>query len=316
MAGPDPLPTARRALQILEGDNPLNMKIPYILLTNGGGKSEATRAKKLSDSLGVKLRPEQIVQAHTILKDIVNKYANSPVLVLGGKNDELRPVAESYGFRRVYTTPDVLLWRPSVWPLQKVNPDDMNSRPTRIEAVLVFHDPRNWGTDIQIMLDIIQSGGIIGNPYVDPKTSPVEIIFCNPDLLWKSDFPRPRLGQGAFKESFQAVCKAVTGNTYPFVQYGKPTTPTYKYAEKVIGQLMKERYGNNTSLPSMYMIGDNPASDIAGANAARWTSVLVHTGVFDPHLGIPPQHTPTHQAPDVEAAVWWAVEQAIAGRST
>lgn len=32
-------------------------------------------------------------------------------------------------------------------------------------------------------------------------------MFCNPDLIWRSDFDRPRLGQGAFKEAFQAVYK-------------------------------------------------------------------------------------------------------------
>ena len=30
------------------------------------------------------------------------------------------------------------------------------------------------------------------------------------------------------------------------------------------------------------MIGDNPESDIAGANAKNWTSILVKTGVFKP----------------------------------
>ncbi|KAG7090938.1 hypothetical protein E1B28_010010 [Marasmius oreades] len=319
MAGPDPLPTAKRALQILEGDNPFNMKIPYVLLTNGGGKTEAARAEKLSARLGIKLHPEQIIQAHTILKDMTRKYADSPVLVLGGRNDELRQVAESYGFRKVFTTPDVLLWNPSVWPFQTINPSEMLSRPsvdfskTRIGAVLVFHDPRNWGRDVQIILDVIQSGGVIGNPYVDHTSHPVEIVFCNPDLLWKSDFPRPRIGQGAFKESFQAVYKAITGSTspYPFVQFGKPTAPTYKYAEKVLVQLVKNRDGSNAPLPGIYMIGDNPESDIAGANAAGWSSVLVHTGVFDPGSGAPPAHTPTYQARDVEAAVQWALNRTL-----
>lgn len=59
----------------------------------------------------------------------------------------------------------------------------------------------------QILCDIIQSNGIIGGPYIDPKTNhdPIELVFCNPDLLWKSDFARPRLGQGGFKASFQGV---------------------------------------------------------------------------------------------------------------
>ncbi|KAK7045715.1 hypothetical protein VNI00_007548 [Paramarasmius palmivorus] len=296
-------------------------KIPYILLTNGGGSTEEKRAEKLSKSLGVTIDSEQIIQAHTILKDLVGKYGDSPVLVLGGKNDDMRFVAESYGFKKAYTTADVLLWNPSVWPFQSFDPAHMKRRlpvdfsKTRIEAVLVFHDPRNWGTDVQIMCDVIQSDGIIGNPYVDPdaRTSrPVEVIFCNPDLLWKSDFSRPRLGQGAFRESFQAVYKALSGTTYPFVQFGKPTTPTYKYAEKIIHGMIKRLYGENASFPSMYMIGDNPASDIAGANGAKWNSVLVHTGVYDPSLG-QPQHKPTQEAKDVEAAVRWAIERAIAG---
>lgn len=47
---------------------------------------------------------------------------------------------------------------------------------------------------------------------------------------------------------------------------------------------------------------DNPESDIAGANAAGWSSILVHTGVYSPSDG-EPTHEPTFQAADVEEAV-------------
>ena len=50
--------------------------------------------------------------------------------------------------------------------------------------------------------------------------------------------------------------------------------------------------------------------DIAGANAARWNSVLVHTGVYEPTQG-PPTHKPTHEASDVEQAVKWAIDHEI-----
>lgn len=50
-----------------------------------------------------------------------------------------------------------------------------------------------------------------------------------------------------------------------------------------------------------------PSSDIAGANAAQWNSVLVHTGVYDPSQG-PPSHKPTQEADDVEQAVKWAID--------
>lgn len=63
---------------------------------------------------------------------------------------------------------------------------------------------------VQILCDVIQSGGIIGGPYVDPRDKnykPVDLIFCNPDLIWKTDFPNSRLGQGGFKEAFKGVYK-------------------------------------------------------------------------------------------------------------
>jgi ribonucleotide monophosphatase NagD (HAD superfamily) len=46
--------------------------------------------------------------------------------------------------------------------------------------------------------------------------------------------------------------------------------------------------------------------DIAGANAAKWFSILVNTGVYDPSQGLP-THSPTYFAQDVEEAVTWAV---------
>lgn len=52
-AGPNVLPEAKRALKILQGDNPRREKIPYIFITNGGGKHESARAKDLARELEV-----------------------------------------------------------------------------------------------------------------------------------------------------------------------------------------------------------------------------------------------------------------------
>lgn len=59
------------------------------------------------------IKPTQYIQAHTVLKTVVDKYADAPVLVLGGRNDDVRRVAEAYGFRRAYTPLDVKAWNPS-----------------------------------------------------------------------------------------------------------------------------------------------------------------------------------------------------------
>ena len=150
---------------------------------------------------------------------------------------------------------------------------DVDFSQTPIAAIFVFHDPRNWSLDIQIALDVLRSRGIIGAPYADasPQTrhgeapAPIELVFCNPDLLWTSDFPRPRLGQGAFRDAFQAVykvrphfsplslssvltlgaarCQSVTGGTYPYTQYGKPTRETYEFAAGVLRDRLQELQG-------------------------------------------------------------------------
>lgn len=66
----------------------------------------------------------------------------------------------------------------------------------------------------------------------------MQLIFCNPDLLWGSSFPVPRIGQGGFRVAFQAVYKALTGEEYPYTQFGKPTQATYRFAEELLkGQL-------------------------------------------------------------------------------
>ncbi|KAI0930545.1 hypothetical protein AcV5_007230 [Taiwanofungus camphoratus] len=318
--GPQTIPAAKRALAFLEGDNPTGGKIPYILITNGGGVSEEARCQKLTSQLGFNIQVDQFIQSHTILKQIVCKYADVPVLVLGGRNDEVRQVAEGYGFKRAYTTLDVHAWNPAIWPFHELTPSErqstktVNFSQTPIAAIFVFHDPRNWALDIQIICDIVRSGGVIGGPATSTVRGhhassgdgrgPVELIFCNPDILWKSDYDRPRLGQGAFRVAFQAVYKALTGSEYPYVQYGKPTKETYLFAKQVLKNRFKGLYGQKTEQqPEVYMVGD-----IAGANAAGWDSILVHTGVYDPVHG-PPSHVPTHQAKDVEEAVRWAIQR-------
>ncbi|KAI0744857.1 HAD hydrolase [Earliella scabrosa] len=327
LRGPHTIPAARRALDMLNGDNPMGVKIPFIVLTNGGGVGEEARRHKLSTQLSVEIHSNQIVQAHTILKSVAHKYVDKPVLVLGGRNDVIRKVAEGYGFKHAYTTLDVLAWKPEVWPFHDLTPEERQSTKevdfskTPISAIFVFHDPRNWSLDIQIIIDVIRSRGIIGGPYLDNPAStdqqplpdhpppPIDLVFCNPDLLWKSDFPQVRLGQGAFRDAFQAVYQALVGKPYPVIQYGKPTKATYMFAEKVLRDRLEELAGGRVeTMPTVYMVGDNPESDIAGANTAGWPSVLVKTGVYDPARG-PPTHTPTYIAEDVEEAVRWAIER-------
>ncbi|TCD62477.1 hypothetical protein EIP91_006825 [Steccherinum ochraceum] len=312
------LPGAKKALTMLDGNNKFGLKIPYILLTNGGGVSEEAKAADLTSIIGHEIDPSRVILAHTVLKAAASKFADDPILVLGGKNDEVRKVAESYGFKQVYTSLDVLAWNPSAWPFVSLNEEERRTaKPAdfsqiSLRAALVFHDPRHWSLDIQLLCDMILSDGIIGGPCVNPSGEQaedgIELVFCNPDLLWKSDFPQTRLGQGAFREAFQSVFMNLTGATYPYLQLGKPTKPTYDYAKRILlDQLSRDTPEVSQPTPQVYMVGDNPESDIAGANHAGWKSLLVRTGVYDPARG-PPTHSPTHEVEDVEEAVALAID--------
>ena len=63
------------------------------------------------------------------------------------------------------------------------------------------------------------------------------------------------------------------------------------------------------------MVGDNPAADIAGANAAgtRWQSALVRTGVFSGGDNNA-EHAADIVADDVNEAVQAALKQGKQGR--
>ena len=72
--------------------------------------------------------------------------------------------------------------------------------------------------------------------------------------------------------------------------------PQFDYAATLLGGLPSER---------CYMVGDNPLTDIAGANAAGWTSVLVKTGMYQDG----DDHAAHVAVKDVSEAVAWICEQ-------
>jgi ribonucleotide monophosphatase NagD (HAD superfamily) len=61
-------------------------------------------------------------------------------------------------------------------------------------------------------------------------------------------------------------------------------------------------------ISNFYMIGDNPRSDIEGANKKGWISILVKTGVFDPNAatsenGNDRENPASYVVADMQAAV-------------
>lgn len=279
------IPEGQRALEILNGDNELGIKIPHIFLTNGSGKPEQARVDQLSKILHQPISTEQFIQSHTPMSAL-SEYYNT-VLVVGGEGYRCREVAEKYGFKDIVVPNDIVAWDPTIAPYRVFtdaeratsNPRDFSK--INIEAIMVFSDSRDYATDMQIIMDLLQSkNGLLHTRASDPISERIPIYFSQGDLLCPTEHFTPRMSQGAFRIGLEAMYKALTGEDLERVVYGKPELATYKYADEVIMSWM-DTIHNEEKLPkNIYMVGDNPASDIVGGNAYGWNTCLVRTGVF------------------------------------
>ncbi|GMH41606.1 hypothetical protein BSKO_09516 [Bryopsis sp. KO-2023] len=290
------LPQAQEALRKLYTEDRSRPKFPLCFLTNGGGVSESTKAKQLTDWLGVNVAPDQVVLAHTPMRDLVPRLADSPVLLSG--RGTVKSVASEYGFKKTVTTEELGRAMPTATPFSSypsldgeggricpVRGDGLGTQSNPFKAVLVFTDPSDWARDLQLIVDVVMSGGVPGRVKLPPGSAPVEVFFSHADLLWANDFPAPRFGQGAFSLAFESLYKATTGKSAPVTCFGKPTPSPYRLAEKLLMKQVPPHLHNSTQHPPfsrIYMIGDNPAADVRGARNAKhpWVSVLVKTGVF------------------------------------
>ncbi|KAK5112441.1 hypothetical protein LTR85_011550 [Meristemomyces frigidus] len=339
-----PLPGAHEALKYLQEN-----RIPFILLTNGGGKSETERVRDLAEKLDVELDIGMFVQSHTPFADM-KEYHDKTVLVVGGDYDKCQRVAkEHYGFQNVVTPGDIVCAYPDIWPFSKIfldyyksfakplpkpiNPASLKDS-LKFDAIFVYNDPRDWGLDASIILDVLLSdSGHIGtlSPKVGDESLPnrgyqqdnqPKLYYSNPDLWWAASYHLPRLGQGGFREAFAGLWNAVTkGAELDKTVIGKPYQPTYEFAERRLRAHRKKLFGQvglNDPLKRVYMVGDNPESDIRGANdyqsphGSEWKSILLKTGVYQ--SGTEPSCKPDVIVDNVEAAVRWAVKDAMKRR--
>lgn len=243
LRGPNTIPEAVEAMKLLNGENKYNIKVPSIFVTNGGGKPELVRAADLSKRLGVTITPDQIIQGHTPMKDLVDIYDN--VLVVGGLGNVCRNVAESYGFKNVYTPLDVLKWNPAVSPYHDLTEEelaccrDVDFSKVHIDAILVFADSRNWAADQQIILELLLSqNGVMGTVSKTFDEGP-EIYFAHSDFIWATNYKLSRYGMGALQVSIAALYREHTGKELKVNRFGKPQKGTFKFANKVLTKWRK-----------------------------------------------------------------------------
>ncbi|KAJ5089440.1 hypothetical protein N7532_008124 [Penicillium argentinense] len=298
--GTEPIEEGKKVLKMLNGDNELGIKIPYILLTNGGGKTEEARCAQLAGLLEAPISTDQFIQSHTPMQALSEYYET--VLVCGGEDFKVREVAETYGFKNVVHPKDIMAWDPTISPWGIFSEKDRaNAKPRdfskmKFDAILVFADSRDYATDFQIIMDLLLcEDGKLLTKAKDPVANRIPIYFSQGDLVFATNHKGPaRLTQGAFRIAIEAQYKALTGVELERVVYGKPERATYTYADEVLKSWMEQIHNENKLPENIYMIGDNPQSDIIGGNMYGWNTCLVRTGVFQGKEGENDSHNPAN----------------------
>ncbi|XP_057799072.1 uncharacterized protein YKR070W isoform X4 [Salvia miltiorrhiza] len=298
LRGANPIGNSQRALRRLYNDSG-SLKIPFLFLTNGGGIPESRRALELSDILGVKILPSQVVQGHSPFKTLLKRYENEFIVATGKGEPDV--VMSEYGFKRVVSLDEYASYFSNIdpvaqykrWTTRQESKCSKNSDKIihqgyskKVKAVFVVSDPVDWGRDIQVLCDILTSGGIPG----EKSWHQPPLYFAADDLQYQAAFPSERLGMGAFRIALESVFNRIHEKPLELTCFGKPNPLVFRNAETILGHLLQSdvRRGNgdpgpgSPSFKTLYMIGDNPLVDIKGAQQAGhpWFSILTRSGVF------------------------------------
>ncbi|KAK5991275.1 Mitochondrial hydrolase [Cladobotryum mycophilum] len=296
----------------------------------------------------------RVIQSHTPMRgwdEALKKQGT--ILITGSHPEAARKVALDYGFKKVITPADILEANDKVYPFDHLKdslhseftalPDgkvvsnsidpygkDIPANTLKIDQIFVWNDPRDWSVDVQLIYDILISHqgyyGTISEKNGD-KSLPnngwqqdgqPDLWISNLDLFWKTEYPVNRYGTGAFLEALKGVWSASTeGAELQYQALGKPLKRTYDYAhDRLLHHAPSEPDGKGAKVPlrRVYMIGDNPESDIRGANefkpedGTEWVSILVKTGVWKQTAAErEPRYKPAVIVDDVVDAIAWAL---------
>lgn len=341
--GSKAIPEARNALRFLN-----NNKIPFVFLTNSGGLLEREKTAQVLTKLGMldEIPNVRTILSHTPYKAYKDQYktvftvgpiGSSRVLKQYGFENVYEAsdlIGEYPGiapFNMISQRAEKYLSKNGKLPKDKL----------QFDAVMVLSDPRDWSADLQIVADILTSNnGQLGTTNYTSNTKSIPIFWSQRDFQWKTEYSLPRFALGAFREILYRVIAIIKfpklvslpeeiANYDPKVilekgtqEYdvkklinervmGKPERIAYEYAEKELRAAFEDLYGTSEEfeLGDVYMVGDNPLSDIIGAKNYGWKTCLVKTGVYSDNYDL--QVEPSCIVKNVEEAVKQGVNEFI-----
>ncbi|KRX00687.1 HAD-like domain [Pseudocohnilembus persalinus] len=284
-------------------------KIMLSFLTNRTGVTEKFLSQDLSLLCqlpkNLEIQEKYCFQPFTPMRPIFKDQQNEPILIIGkDKTPEqlqnTKNILSQLGITKYILGDEYISLYPYLTPQSGKQIDtklanevsqrlgiSMNhllQTPAQMKAILLLSSPSNWEYNIQIILDLLSSDdGTISDKIQYGHRGHIPVYGTLNDLNYRYlDYPiAPRLVMGGFTLALSEIFKKYYGYNLNIQFYGKPSVKLYEYLEQTLLQ-----YPENQSIKfgNRYMIGDNPESDIQGANKLQdWTTILVRTGVFQSH---------------------------------
>lgn len=191
--------------------------------------------------------------------------------------------SHSSGYKKWVWYKDFLAARPFILPFLYQGVQDIDPHyGDKIAAVFMMHEPHNWTEGLQLLCDVLLSDGVVTREgFTRAEEQVVDLFIANGDFSYSAEFNQPRLTCGALTTCLEALYFRYCGRTLKKTVFGKPGTEYHQYAETMLESFFPAAEGD-APIKTIYMIGDNPRSDIQGANASgdHWFSILVRTGLF------------------------------------
>ncbi|GMS95697.1 hypothetical protein PENTCL1PPCAC_17872 [Pristionchus entomophagus] len=269
LRGRDLLPRTRDAIAQITHNG--KFTIPTVFLTNGTNSMRAEKAQRLSEYLDLTVLPSQVVMAHSPLRMFVDLH-DKHVLVVG--QGPVKQIARTLGFKKVTSVDDLR----EMFPF--LDCGDFSRRKTDfskyvkpafdpLQAIILLGEPVRWEGALQIISDVLLTNGDPGSLSYKRGTLPfphLPIIACNVDLVWMAEkpLPLPRFGHGMFLHCLETIFEKQTGKELHYwAVLGKPTEMSYLHAAHCIQNQALDRGMDGPKC--IYVVGDNPESDILGA---------------------------------------------------
>ncbi|NWS21215.1 HDHD5 hydrolase, partial [Pachyramphus minor] len=296
--GKTPIPAARTAFQKLVNSQG-QFLVPVVFVTNAGNCLRQKKADQLSHLLGVPISQDQVMMSHSPLR-MFKRYHEKCVLVSG--QGPLLDIAQDLGFCQPITIETLREKHPLLDAV------DHDRRPNvlvsgyfcfKALSVVLFGEPVRWETSLQLIIDVLLTSGYPGNPYHHENYPHIPVLACNMDLMWVAEAQSPRFGHGTFMVCLENIYKKITGKELKYeALMGKPSRLTYQYAEQLLRAQALHRPWHQP-IHTLYAVGGSAAlsqdddmdhgweNQLAPAAAAHCRSVLVCTGVYNPHTEVP-----------------------------